>query len=1026
MRNYFITCLLLLLPFGIYPQSHTIRFETLNAEDGLTQNTIVDIVQDQKGFIWIATQDGLNKYDGFGVKTFIHNKSDSNSISLNTISSLCIDEHTLWLGLDGTGISKLDLATEDFTNYRTEFIQKNGMSVFALFNDGNTLWLGTNEGLFVFDKEKENYEYVPTLSELDQPLSPHQQERVYTIAEIDREKLYVGMHGGVIVIDKKSRKITHTITTDTGLPHFWVRSILKDQQARFWFGTYDGLLILHPDGRKEVIKGNDQRLPDRRIISSFQDSNNNIWLGTFGGLVLVQEKIDQLVFTSFTHASDDKFSLSNNRVYSIFEDRTSTLWFGTYFGGISKYDRSRNKFHLMPGTRFSSPIIRSICKDESGNIWVGTQKGLNKVDAQTQQVTTFFKGNTNNSLSGNIIRSLYMSPYDHQLYVGTGNAGLCVYSPKSNRFRRINSDALPLNDTDIRVITQTDANTIWIGTAYKGLIRWQHPNTAQEKWTQYAPDQKAPYQISSHAITAIHLGRDSTLWVSTWNGLNRIDLATDTLKAYVIESHPSMATNAIKSVTSDGNHKIWIATAGGGIQQLVDEEKGLFKTYDQSNGLPNNYVYAILIDQYENLWMSTNRGISKFNPNTEAFRNYDVYDGLQDNEFNTGAYVQASDGQLFFGGIKGLNFFYPEEIQDNKQQAFPVITNLKIFNRDITIGHLQLQDRHHLAKHISYYNRLDLNRDESVFSLYFSAMHYANQSKNKFAYRMVGFDEQWNFTDARTPFATYTNLAADTYTFQVKATNNDGVWNKTPVELEIVIHPPFWQLWYVKAILVLFVAFLINSIYQYRLRKIAKQKLYLEQVVSERTQEIQEKNKHLEESREELKAANEELESANKKLATSEAQLRVSEEEIRQYNSELLAINENLSHMTRKLEETLTQEQASRKLAEDAHNELKAAEVQLIQREKMAALGTLTAGIAHEVNNPINYVVSGVYALDIIVNDLHEVLTKYNELEKMDDVTLIRKELQAIKQLKKELQLETVHGDCLTILTEIKRGADKV
>lgn len=1024
MRHY-LTTFFLLFTFAAIGQYQSLRFDKLNAEDGLTQNTITGIVQDQKGFVWIATQDGLNRYDGFVIKRFMHSPTDSNTISHNIISSMLLEGGNLWIGLDGKGLSKLNIETEDFTNYINDSIRQIGLSIFDIYSDQDHLWLATNKGLYLFDKKAGTYEYVPTLSQLASPLSEFQEQRVYSIIALDAKRLYLGVHGGMVLLNKASRKITRVYSPPTDLPHYRVIKLLKDKKARIWIGTYGGLQVLYPDGSTKTFTQQNSNLPDNRINSLLQDSQGNIWVGTYNGLALAEEGKNNNSFHVYQKQNNaTKYSLSNNRINSIYEDRAGTLWVGSYFGGVNKTDLSLNKFQILAAGQLSSPIIRAICKDSNGNTWIGTQHGLNKIDKQSNQITKYFKGNSQTSLASNIIRSL-LPDKQGNIWIGTSDGGLNRYIAKTNNFQHFKSPSpnINLESTDVRVVYQDDEGNFWMGTSYNGAYKCENIGQPGEKWSKYSTNSK--HKISGNSVTAF-CEKDQNLWISTWNGLNRINKKTGEIRQYTLENSPSMANNSLKSVMVDHNNTLWIATAGSGIQKIIDPDRGIFKTYNHSHGLPNNYVYAILADQDNDLWASTNKGITKFNPTTETFRNYDVSDGLQDNEFNTGAYYKSKDGQFFFGGIKGLNAFYPDEIQDNNRLPQPVITKLKVFNKDITIGHFRQEDRYHLDKQIAYYNELELDYSERVFSLYFSAMHYAKQSKNQFAYKMDGFDEEWNFTDASTPFATYTNLPAKSYKFMVKAANNDGVWNDTPVVLEINIQPPFWQLWYIRLIALLTVAIFIHSMYLFRMRKIAKQKIMLENIVSERTQEIQEKNHYLEQSKEELSTANEELKAAYEKLAVSEGQLRVSEEEIRQYNDELITINANLNETTHKLEEALIQEKKSRQIAEKAHTDLQAAEVQLIQREKMAALGTLTAGIAHEVNNPVNYVVSGVYALDIIVKDLHQILLRYQGLEQFNDINSLKKELKEIEELKAELQLTDVQDDCLTILGEIKKGADRV
>lgn len=1000
-QKYFWAFILIFSATNLFGQVKSLRFKGFSLEDGLSQNTIEDIAQDSKGFLWFATQDGLNRFDGYRFKTFLSKSGDDNSLAVNWIYSIQVSkEECLWLGTGGKGLDRFDLKTETFSHFPIPLDDRtNGGLVYDIHEapDG-MLWLGTDNGLYQFDPKTSTFLKIKHHTSAPYTIDD---DHVFVITQGKDNVIWLGTRNGAVAFNTSTKQFIqylHASTFPKGLSHEQVSTIYySKEEQKLWIGTYGGLDIFNLSDSTfshfNTNTGNKQSLPDNRVLKLYKTNDGKMWIGTYRGLTIASQK-EASGFTFSTHHAINgiKYSLTNDRIASIYEDKTNTVWIGTYFGGVNKYDLSCNRFgiysmHPDKAYSLSGNIIRSVVKDSTYGVWVGTNNGLNLINPNTHQVTVYQKSSS--GLKSNVIRSLALSSHP-KLWIGTGDAGLYVLNLHSKQIKEVpipNKEGKYLKGLDIRTILEDSLGFLWVGTNLNGLFKY---NLITKEWKQYAHDADNPNCISSNTITSLLLDKSNRLWIGSWQGLNYLNTDINKFHTFTKEQYPSLNSNFIKTVYQDEQARIWVGTAGAGMARLEDINTGKFVSYSTINGLPNDVIYSILGDHSDNLWISTNRGLSHFNTQKNTFRNYNIRDGLQDYEFNTGAYHKAYDGQLFFGGINGLNFFYPDSIKNNQTLAIPSITNIKLFHQNLPISAVSNDSSYTLSVASPYIDTLHLDYSQNVITIEFSAMHYADLKKNRFKYLLSNFDQHWVEVSKDDHAVTYTNLPPGSYTFKLKASNNDEIWNDQTAQLIIIVEAPFWLTIWFYFLVALFVLGLFLLVYKLRLRQIKAQKAFLERTVQDRTNEIAMQNEELAQSRDELKAINDNLAATTDKLESSlkkereshhkleqaydelekrEKRLIESEEQLRQHSEEMLISNENLQLMTKYLEESVDREKGARIEIEKSHEELKRTQNQLIASEKLAALGELVASVAHEVNTPLGAIKSSVGTISMALSN---------------------------------------------------------
>ena len=878
-----------------FSQKGNPKFTHLTTSDGLSQNTVFSILKDHKGFMWFATDEGLNKYDGYKFTVYKHDPQNNRSIRDNTINTLLEDsDHNFWV-VSAAGLDKFDRLKESFIHYKGG---DNGVIFKSIFQDTKKrIWLSTTGGFCLFDILSGKFKFYKNK---DKDANSLTDNYVYKITEDNYGKLWIATRGGLDQFDPVTEKFSH----------------YKNDP------------------------GNNKSIGSGYIKSVYKDSKGNIWAGTQGSGIALFNRQDNS-FSNFKHDPLNKKSICYNDILSFAEDAYGKLWIGTENGGISVYDYSTNNFDTYQyndgdPASISGNSVYSLYKDDIGNMWAGTWSGgVNFLPFFGDKFTSYRKLPNNNSLSNNIVLSIH-SDQDNNIWIGTDGGGLDRFDSRTHHFTnyRNNKDSKTSMYSDyVLSISDYSPGILALGFHRGGIDLF---DVQKQAFTHYAPGEVSPNSRISPSVNIVYTDRQHNLWVGTHNngglylfdkrtslfdvfyadrksvsdssvftvletgagqlwigGDKGLDLFDKNTKGFIHHQHDpknkqSLSNNSVFSIMEDHAGNLWLGTAGG--LNFFNIKTKQFTAYTEEDGLPNNTVWSTQEDKHGNLWVSTNKGLSRFTPSTKIFRNYTVIDGLQGNSFKAKSSYQSRDGEMYFGGANGFNTFYPDSIKDNDFVPPVYLTDFQVFNKPVGIG-----GNSPLQQSLDEVKEITLSHKESVFTLEFAALNFTQPQQNRYAYKLEGFDEEWNYVGNKRT-ATYTNLDPGTYTFRVKASNNDGVWNEKGIAVKITITPPFWLTWWFRGLLFLLIVGGCVSFYLFRMNIIEKQKVLLEQKVKEQTIQLVLLNEEERKSR--LEAEQSRTESD---IARQEAEKARGESEIARH--ETWAANEKLQIKNKELEQ---------------------------------------------------------------------------------------------------------------------------
>ncbi len=819
---YFFSVNVLLAQTGLDINFDRISSENYIVAKGLSQNSAYCITQDSRGYIWIGTWDGLNRYDGYQFLTFRPSLTNKpGELSNQTVYSLHTDSRgILWIGTE-KGLNSYHYKTRTFNQYKHS--SKNPLSISSdtvnciIDGEKDVLWVGTSNGLNKFDKNKETFYHYS----LDPNNANSLSNNNINVLLIDpKNNIWIGTNDGLNYFDTKQGVFSHWYSgsrINNALLNDVIRDLMLDTEGNLWICSDGGIDIYSPVQQKIIKKyfhdaSKKNSLSDNRVRTILQDNEGNIWVGTYGGGLNRYNKITDDFFP-YTNDIYNNRSLSNNYINKIFQDKSGIIWVATTWKGVSKIDKYSNRFnHIQHLSETENSLnnnnVWSIFQDKTGKVWIATDEGINIYDRVSNKFSFIVsKASNGKSLPSNLVRHIY---FDNNgvFWFGTYDAGMCSYHPQTGFFKQYAHDPknpFSLSSNRINFIMKDSRGVLWV--ASDNGLNQLNPLTNSFKRFLFDPGNKN--SISNNTVYSIHEDKQGILWICTLDGLNRFNPLTGSFS--VLRKNPgnkhTLSTNRIFSIYEDAQGIFWIATFGGGLSRF-NRATGEIKNYLEEDGLPNNVVYNIFEDKNNNLWLSTNYGLSRFNKTEETFVNYDVKDGIQSNEFNrNAAFCNSHTGEMFFGGMNGFNSFFPENILTNNYIPPIVITDFKIFDKP---QHLEIADGDTI--HLSY--------EDNFFSIEFAAMDYSNPAKNKYAYFLEKFDNDTNYCDASRRFASYTRVPPGSYVFRIKGSNSDGVWNEQGLSFAIIIDPPWWRTWWFRIGYILLISLIAWYIIFLRLRNI--------------------------------------------------------------------------------------------------------------------------------------------------------------------------------------------------------------
>jgi len=807
-RSHIPIVLLGLLPATLCNASNSSPvFDRVTINDGLSNNSINDILQTHDGYIWIATKDGLNCYDGQHFKVFKHDPIDTNTVPENYVYCLLeSSDSTLWVGTWGGGLCRYDPGQEGFQ--RADRPEPQDDYIQCLFQDHQGfLWYGTLEG-GLNRLEIKTGRIAAWGRQLDRPVG-FPSDNISSITEDRDHRLWIStLDAGVLCFnpaDSTFETFRHDPRNEGSLSIDAVSHLALDGERFLWISTDRGVNrldlesrgIVRNPGVPEKYRAHLQT-PIRQVL---RDSRNRLWIGTYEyrGLFLIEGE-ERGELHHLRHEEDDPGSLISDRIRWLYEDRRGNLWIGTE-DGLNKLP-AYQPFHSMTfrpmrPNSLGGKIVSSICPGRDSLLWIGFNgAGFDRLDLRSGAISHFKPAmNGANALSDEDVVTLYEDRFGI-LWIGTSRGGLNRYDPATGRFRHYRHQAgnpVSLRSDWIQQILETRSGLFLIGTN-NGL---QLFDRKQESFRSYTPSglERAESLPAEVSVNALYEDREGELWIGTWlDGLWRYQPRSGMLHHYmpVPGDTASLSSSKITWISEDCRGRIWVATHSGGINQF-DKQSGRFTAITTRSGLPNDVAFGIIEDGRGQLWVSTLMGLVRFDPSSRSLRVYDVHDGLTSDQFNWRACCKTASGWMYFGGLNGLIRFHPDSIRVENVPPPVVLRSFRIFNRERLLPRRRSRDAAIVLRH-----------DENFFSFEYTALDIAPPHKHRYAYRLEGIDPDWVQAGAGQT-ASYTDIDPGSYHFSVKACNADGIWS-APVTLPVRILPAWWMTWWFKAAIALALA----------------------------------------------------------------------------------------------------------------------------------------------------------------------------------------------------------------------------
>lgn len=778
--------------FGVFSQNNKYRLNNLSTINGLSQSSVITIHQDEIGQMWFGTRDGLNRYDGNRFTVFRNNPKDSTSISNNDILSIQKDKSgNLWIGTYN-GLNCYNPVKNTFKQY---FHANNDKSlcnntVWDIKEIKNEIWIGTSSGLSIYNKTTKKFISLFHSSSNRFSLPNN---FVLSILETKSGAIWIGTAKGLskLVSRKNGVFSFQQIDNQENGDGLFVQNIKEDAAGNLWIGTKTNGIYKYEMGSKKLIsllENGMQNGIDVDVRAIDIDHKGSLWIGTYNGVSVMHSNgtIQKIV------NNPDKIT-SLSKVKSVYTDKKGSVWIGTYYNGVNIWDISNINFSNLNQNSgkqaLSFNVISSIVADKNQNIYFGTEGGGITILDKKTETTRFLSASTNSELSGNSVKSMLYSETG-VLWIGIFSTGLSAYDTKSQQFitNAISPDLRNLlKETGVYVIKKgSDNNVLWLGTFGKGLIRY---DTAKNTFQIIGNDNYSDNFLSSNRIRTLLIDKSDNIWIGTQSGLNRINLNDFENKNYRVKhfffDNNVLSGDDILTLFQDNKNRIWVGTKAKGL--YLFNGKTFNKISINIGNTAITSIHSISEDSKNNLWLSSNYGIIRYNPAKNSLILFNQKDGLVGNEFNDNSSLRLGTNKFYFGGPSGVSYFDSDHIAVNSYSPQVILTSFNIKNQSVNVN----TDQDVLDKSITYTKSLTLSYDKANFSINFAIPNFINSTNNRYSYRLVGLENNW--TNTRNTEAVYTIQKPGTYIFEVRGANNDGVWNQLPTTLEIVVEPAPWR-----------------------------------------------------------------------------------------------------------------------------------------------------------------------------------------------------------------------------------------
>ena len=854
-----------LLLFGAFPSVRAgadlpMHFSHLGADDGLAQGSINAILQDSQGFIWFANQAGLDRYDGYSFSHISQKPTPRGALPRKYVLAMALDRFgNMWIGTDGSGLASREGATGIITaavKVRGTPVTAPNERIQSLYVDReDRVWVGTADaGVVVIDQTHGTFRRLRHDSRDDTSLSD---DSVRTVFEDQRGRIWVGTDKGLDRVDPLTGKVNRHPTRSNpdvaaAPEQTQVNALLEDSEGVLWVGTTAGLLRLDPRVANAVAYHHSEQdassLPSDNVTALLEDEAHRIWIGTGDGLALWNRTTGR--FSTYRHDGADPASLPSNDIHSLYQDRGGVIWVGTESDGAARWNPRSWSFghHQIPKLNGHGVAnIGAFTEDQHGTLWVATLgDGLRSIDDQTGAVTTYrHRVGDPHSLPNDKINSIYCA-HDGALWLAS-RSGLARMNPRTGEFDLYSPDRSAEGrdsaTNNMVQVLEDSTGTIWAAVTGAGLARL---DPATRKFKFYRNDPSNPDSLPDNHVHSVAEDRTGMLWVGTDDGgLALLDPHTERFYRFTNRSSDAvnLGSTQIDALHVDAHGTLWVGTLGGGLIEVVGNAREpaaiQFRFHGEAEGLENSTVYGIESDSTGRIWVSTNRGLGRFDPASHRFRSFHHSHGLQGEEFNEGANFKRRDGQLLFGGPNGYNAFYPEKLEFN-QHAPPLVLT----------GYFKLNSPVDTPVPVERLTHAELGYRDNVVSFEFAALDFSSPDSNRFSYMLEGFDKTW-VEAGNKRMVTYTNLAGGDYVFRVRAANGDGKWNSNGIALAVSVESAPWATMPAKVTYLITLLFLLAATRHVQRAKIRREAEYarrLELDVQTRTAELEQANRQLKEA----------------------------------------------------------------------------------------------------------------------------------------------------------------------------------